>query len=83
MAVSDGSSQVEKPRRLEDQSALDLPALLELGKKHSVRYLNMATNAPGTFNHVLNQINDGAMLLVGTEETCLIGREHTKRKMPI
>lgn len=57
--------------------------VLGLSKKHGVRYLNMATNAPGTFNHVLNQINDGAMLLVGTEETCWVGREHTRRKMPI
>jgi 4-hydroxy-2-oxoheptanedioate aldolase len=57
--------------------------VLGLSRKHNVRYLNMATNAPGTFNHVLNQINDGAMLLVGSEETCLIGREHTRRKMPI
>lgn len=57
--------------------------VLRLCKKNNVKYLNMATNAPGTFNHILNQINDGAMLLVGSEETCLIGREHTKRKMPI
>ncbi len=37
--VSDGSSQVEKPRRLEDSTALDYPALLELGKKHGVKFL--------------------------------------------
>ena len=37
--VSDGSSQIEKPRKLEDKTALDLPALEELGKKHAVRFL--------------------------------------------
>jgi DMSO/TMAO reductase YedYZ molybdopterin-dependent catalytic subunit len=37
--VSDNSSKIEKPRRLEDQSAIDLPALLELDKKHGVRFL--------------------------------------------
>lgn len=37
--ISDGSAQVEKPRRLEDQTALDLPALEELGKRHGVKFL--------------------------------------------
>jgi DMSO/TMAO reductase YedYZ molybdopterin-dependent catalytic subunit len=37
--VSDGSAQIEKPRKLEDKTALDLPALEELGKKHAVRFL--------------------------------------------
>jgi DMSO/TMAO reductase YedYZ molybdopterin-dependent catalytic subunit len=37
--VSDGTSQLEKPRKLEDNTALDLPALHELGKKHGVRFL--------------------------------------------
>jgi 4-hydroxy-2-oxoheptanedioate aldolase len=57
--------------------------VLQLCKKHNVRYLNLATNVPGTFNYVLNQIGDGAMLLVGSEETAFVGREHTKRRMPI
>jgi hypothetical protein len=57
--------------------------VLGLCKKHGVRYLNLATNVPGTFNYVLNQIRDGAMLLVGSEETALVGRESMKRKMPI
>jgi DMSO/TMAO reductase YedYZ molybdopterin-dependent catalytic subunit len=37
--VSDGSSQLEKPRKLEDNTALDLRALQDLGKKHAVRFL--------------------------------------------
>jgi 4-hydroxy-2-oxoheptanedioate aldolase len=57
--------------------------VLQQCKKHNVRYLNMATNAPGTFNYVLNQVRDGAMLLIGSEETAFVGREHAKRKMPI
>ncbi|HUE63453.1 MAG TPA: hypothetical protein VMO78_03660, partial [Rhizomicrobium sp.] len=57
--------------------------VLRLCKKHNVRYLNLATNVPGTFNYVLNQIRDGAMLLVGSEETAYVGREHSGRKMPI
>src|SRR5215472_825918 len=37
--VSDGSSQIDKPRKLEDDTAIDLPALHDLGKKHGVRFL--------------------------------------------
>src|SRR5438093_3184913 len=37
--VSDGSTQIEKPRRLDDGTALDLPALLNLGKQHGIRFL--------------------------------------------
>jgi DMSO/TMAO reductase YedYZ molybdopterin-dependent catalytic subunit len=37
--VSDGTTELEKPLTLEKNTALDLPALQELGKKHSVRFL--------------------------------------------
>jgi DMSO/TMAO reductase YedYZ molybdopterin-dependent catalytic subunit len=37
--VGDGSSEVARPRRLEDGTALDLAALEELGKSHGVKYL--------------------------------------------
>jgi DMSO/TMAO reductase YedYZ molybdopterin-dependent catalytic subunit len=37
--VSDGSTKLDKPRRLEDKNAIDMPALLELGKKHGVKFL--------------------------------------------
>jgi DMSO/TMAO reductase YedYZ molybdopterin-dependent catalytic subunit len=37
--VSDGSTQIEKPRKLEDGTAVDLPTLEELGKKHGVKFL--------------------------------------------
>ncbi len=37
--VSDGSTHIEKPRKLEDNTAIDLPALHELAKKHGIRFL--------------------------------------------
>jgi DMSO/TMAO reductase YedYZ molybdopterin-dependent catalytic subunit len=37
--VSDGSADIEKPRKLDDDTALDLPALEALGKKSGVRFL--------------------------------------------
>jgi len=56
--------------------------VLALCKKNNVKYLNLCNSTPG-FNNVHNQIRDGAMLMVGNEETVLMGREHTKRRMPI
>jgi DMSO/TMAO reductase YedYZ molybdopterin-dependent catalytic subunit len=37
--VGDDSSEIARPRRLEDGTALDLAALQELGKSHGVKYL--------------------------------------------
>ena len=37
--VGDGSSEIARPCRLEDGTALDLAALEELGKSHGVKYL--------------------------------------------
>ena len=34
--VSDGSARIEKPRKLEDNTAIDLPTLRELGKSGTV-----------------------------------------------
>lgn len=36
--VGDGS-KIEKPRKLDDGTAIDFPTLLELGKKHGVKFL--------------------------------------------
>jgi DMSO/TMAO reductase YedYZ molybdopterin-dependent catalytic subunit len=37
--VSDGSAKLEKQLKLDDGTALDMPALLELGKTHGIKYL--------------------------------------------
>jgi DMSO/TMAO reductase YedYZ molybdopterin-dependent catalytic subunit len=37
--VSDGSTQIEKPRKLEDNTAIDLSTIQELGKEHGVKFL--------------------------------------------
>jgi DMSO/TMAO reductase YedYZ molybdopterin-dependent catalytic subunit len=37
--VSDGSAQIEKPRRFDDNTAIDFAALRELGKKRGIRFL--------------------------------------------
>jgi 4-hydroxy-2-oxoheptanedioate aldolase len=57
--------------------------ILDLCKKRNIRFLNYGTVVPGTFNYVIDQIRDGTMYLVGTEETAIMAREYTKRKMPV
>src|SRR5262249_36836816 len=37
--VSDGSTQIEKPRRMDDNTAIDFATLKELGKQHGIRFL--------------------------------------------
>src|SRR5437868_4510069 len=37
--VSDGSTQIEKPCRLDDGTAIDMATLEELGRKHGVKFL--------------------------------------------
>jgi DMSO/TMAO reductase YedYZ molybdopterin-dependent catalytic subunit len=37
--ISDGSTQIEKPRRVDDNTAIDFATLRELGKKHGIPYL--------------------------------------------
>jgi DMSO/TMAO reductase YedYZ molybdopterin-dependent catalytic subunit len=37
--LSDGSTQVEKPKKLDDGTAIDLATIQELGKRHGVKFL--------------------------------------------
>lgn len=37
--VSDGSTKIETPRRMDDGTAIDFATLRELGKKHGIRFL--------------------------------------------
>jgi DMSO/TMAO reductase YedYZ molybdopterin-dependent catalytic subunit len=37
--VSDGSTQIEKPRKLDDGTAIDLPTIEKLGQKRGIKFL--------------------------------------------
>jgi DMSO/TMAO reductase YedYZ molybdopterin-dependent catalytic subunit len=37
--VSDGSTKIEKPRKLEDGTAIDFETIQDLGKKHGIKFL--------------------------------------------
>lgn len=51
--VGDGGCTVEKPRKLDDDTAIDFATLVELGKKHGVKFLKAmqcrSGNSPQSF----------------------------------
>jgi 4-hydroxy-2-oxoheptanedioate aldolase len=52
-------------------------------KKHNIKFLNAVSTTPGP-TYIIDQIKDGAMVMAGGgEETAMMGREFTKRKMPV
>ena len=57
--------------------------VLDLCKKNHVRFLNAANTNPNSSDYVVKQINDGAMVLECGEDAAIMGREFTKRKMPV
>ncbi|MES2473483.1 MAG: hypothetical protein V4601_11670 [Pseudomonadota bacterium] len=77
-------------RVVEDVSALpNMEAVrqqvLAACKKNNVKFLNAAETEPG-HNNVIQQIKDGTMLVAtggGGEAVAIMGREFTKRKMPV
>ncbi len=52
-------------------------------KRNSVRFLNSSSPDPSNPSYVIAQIKDGAMIMGGAEKTTQIGREYSKRKMPV
>ena len=53
-------------------------AVLDSCKKHNVKFLQ-GSNA----NNVVAMIQQGAMVLEAPESAAIVGREFTKRKMPV
>jgi hypothetical protein len=57
--------------------------VLDLCKKNNVRFLNAANTDPNSSDFIIKQIKDGAMVLECGEDSAIMGREYTKRKMPV
>jgi 4-hydroxy-2-oxoheptanedioate aldolase len=58
--------------------------VLDACKKNNVMFLNAAATDPNNpAAYVIKQIQDGAMVLEGGEAAAIMGREFTKRKMPV
>jgi hypothetical protein len=59
--------------------------VLDACKKNNVKFLNAAETQPG-HNNVVQQIKDGTMLVATGpqgEAVAIMGREYTKRRMPV
>ncbi len=54
-----------------------------LCKKNHVMFLNGGSPDPNSPAYVLTAIKEGSMVLEGPEAAAIIGREYTKRKMPV
>ncbi|HUO23213.1 MAG TPA: hypothetical protein VMU59_11915 [Caulobacteraceae bacterium] len=52
-------------------------------KKNNIRFLNASSADPNDPNYAITQIKDGAMIMGGSEKAAQLGREFTKRKMPV
>jgi 4-hydroxy-2-oxoheptanedioate aldolase len=57
--------------------------VLNLCKKNNVRFLNAANTDSNSSDFIIKQIKDGAMVLECGEDSAIMGREYTKRKMPV
>jgi 4-hydroxy-2-oxoheptanedioate aldolase len=57
--------------------------VLALCKKNKVQFLNSSSATPGSPTYVVDQIKDGARIMGASEDIAFIGREFTKRTMPI
>jgi 4-hydroxy-2-oxoheptanedioate aldolase len=58
--------------------------VLDACKKNNVMFLNAAaTDSNNPASYVIKQIQDGAKVLEGGEASAIMGREFTKRKMPV
>ncbi len=69
----------------EDKTLQDIRAkVLAECKKNKLRFLNSASADPTNESYVITQIKDGARLMGGnSEKVTQLGREFTKRKMPV
>ena len=57
--------------------------VLDLCKKNNVKFLNAGSTRKDSLDYVIGQIQDGAMVLESDQASSILGREFTKRKMPV
>jgi 4-hydroxy-2-oxoheptanedioate aldolase len=58
-------------------------AVLDACKKNKVMFLNAGNANPDSPSYAIKQIQDGAMVLEASESAAIVGREFSKRKMPV
>lgn len=70
------------PEQTAELNAIGEKVLAEC-KKNNLKFLSGVRDDPNSPNYVIDRIKAGASLLVGSEKAAQIGREYTKRKMPV
>ena len=57
--------------------------VLDLCKQHNVRFLNAGNTNPNSSTYIITQLQQGAMVIEAGEPVAIMGREYSKRKMPV
>ncbi|HEX4269877.1 MAG TPA: hypothetical protein VHZ32_00755 [Rhizomicrobium sp.] len=57
--------------------------VLDLCKQYKIQFLNAGSTDKSALDYVVGQIQDGARVIESGEDSAIIGREFTKRKMPV
>ena len=59
------------------------PGNLSFEYAHNIQFLNAGSTDKNALDYVIGQIQDGARVIESGEDSAIIGREFTKRKMPV
>jgi hypothetical protein len=57
--------------------------VIRLCKKYNVRYLAGGSTDPNNFAFIHKVIDNGQMVIESGEDVAIMGREYSKRKMPV
>ena len=57
--------------------------VLDLCKQHNVKFLNAGNTIPTSSTYIITQLQQGAMVIEAGEPVAIMGREYSKRKMPV
>jgi hypothetical protein len=58
-------------------------AVLDLCKQRNVKFLNAGNTNPNSSTYIITQLQQGAMVIEAGEPVAILGREYSKRKMPV
>ena len=57
--------------------------VLDLCKQHGVSFLNAGNTIPTSSTYIITQLQQGALVIEAGEPVAIMGREYSKRKMPV
>lgn len=78
---TDGSRPPDVTDRPEMQHVRQ--TVLDLCKQHGVMFLNAGNTNPNSSTYIITQLQQGAKVIEAGEAVAIMGREYSKRKMPV